>query len=120
MKLFEIAEREVLVNLADMSRSKQLHGSGYKISPEIYDMHMAWLKTVVPPERLFFFDVKEGWGPLCKILDCPIPDEPFPHANDKLAVKEALEGLMMAAVMRWLGIFAVIGAGVAMAWYARR
>lgn len=83
-------------------------------------MHMAYLKRIVPSERLFYFDVKEGWGPLCEILGCPIPDEPFPHANDKLAVKEALEGLMKAAVMRWISIFMVVGAGVAIALYTRR
>ena len=81
---------------------------------------MAYLKRIVPPERLFYFDVKEGWGPLCEILGCPIPDELFPHANDKVAVKEALEGLMKAAVMRWIIIFMVVGAGVAIALYTQR
>jgi hypothetical protein len=26
--------------------------------------------------------VAEGWEPLCKFLNKPIPDEPFPHLND--------------------------------------
>ena len=27
------------------------------------------------------FNVKEGWGPLCRFLDVPEPKEPFPHRN---------------------------------------
>jgi Sulfotransferase domain len=26
--------------------------------------------------------VREGWAPLCRILEVPIPDEPFPRLND--------------------------------------
>ncbi len=24
----------------------------------------------------------DGWEPLCRFLDVPVPDEPFPHRND--------------------------------------
>jgi hypothetical protein len=27
------------------------------------------------------FDVAEGWAPLCRFLDVPVPDGPFPHMN---------------------------------------
>ena len=27
------------------------------------------------------YNVKEGWGPLCKFLDVPVPDIHFPHKN---------------------------------------
>ena len=30
----------------------------------------------------YFFEVKEGWGPLCKFLDVPVPNIPFPNTDD--------------------------------------
>ena len=35
-----------------------------------------------PPEKLLVFEVSEGWEPLCKFLEVPVPKEPFPHVND--------------------------------------
>ncbi|CZR56444.1 uncharacterized protein PAC_06332 [Phialocephala subalpina] len=70
--------------------------------PEFLEVYHNYIRSVVPPERLFFFNVKDGWEPLCKILNVPIPDEPFPHANDKLAVQTAFKALIKEAVMRWL------------------
>ncbi|KAE8440934.1 hypothetical protein EG329_006173 [Mollisiaceae sp. DMI_Dod_QoI] len=75
--------------------------------PQFLLAHHEYIKSVVPPERLFFFNVKDGWEPLCKILNVPIPDEPFPHANDKLAVQQAFMGLIKEAAMRWIEILIV-------------
>ena len=32
-------------------------------------------------ERLLVWNVKQGWEPICRALDLPVPDFPFPHAN---------------------------------------
>jgi hypothetical protein len=29
------------------------------------------------------FEAKDGWEPLCAHLGVPVPDEPFPHVNDR-------------------------------------
>jgi hypothetical protein len=34
-----------------------------------------------PAGRLLVFDVAEGWAPLCRFLDVPVPDTPFPRMN---------------------------------------
>ena len=34
-------------------------------------------------DQLLVFDVREGWEPLCKFLELPVPDTPFPNVNDK-------------------------------------
>lgn len=39
------------------------------------------IKSVIPPERLLVYEVKEGWAPLCKFLNVPVPDTPFPREN---------------------------------------
>jgi hypothetical protein len=67
---------------------------------EAYDRHIAWLKSAVPEERLFFFAVKDGWEPLCKALGKPIPEGiPLPRINgreaiDRLAKWEVTQGMI--------------------------
>lgn len=46
-----------------------------------YDAHNARVRATVPAARLLEWQPGDGWGPLCKALDLPIPDEPFPHVN---------------------------------------
>lgn len=46
-----------------------------------------WNKQVmntVPKEKILVFDVKEGWEPLCRFLNVPVPQTPFPHSNTTL------------------------------------
>ena len=53
----------------------QVIEEGKEASVEFYDQ---WVKDViktVPKERLLIFNVKEGWEPLCKFLDVPIPNQ---------------------------------------------
>jgi len=33
------------------------------------------------PEDLLEMDITEGWGPLCRFLNLPVPTVPFPHTN---------------------------------------
>ena len=47
--------------------------------PQWYTRHVEEVKKHVPKERLLEFNVKQGWGPLCKFLEVPVPDKPFPH-----------------------------------------
>jgi hypothetical protein len=49
---------------------------------EVFKRHNAEVQRVVPPERLLVYDVKQGWEPLCRFLNVPVPDKPFPHLND--------------------------------------
>jgi hypothetical protein len=45
--------------------------------------HNEAVKALFPAERLLVYQVKEGWGPLCKHLGVQVPDEPFPRSNDR-------------------------------------
>lgn len=66
----------------------------------------------VPPEKLLVYSVKEGWEPLCDFLGVPVPDKPFPHANDRVKMQQrirlfrrvgvagpALAGLLVVGVL---------------------
>jgi hypothetical protein len=48
---------------------------------DVLHRHNDEVKRVVPPERLLVYEVSQGWGPLCRFLDRPVPAEPFPHLN---------------------------------------
>ena len=48
---------------------------------ETHRAHLARVKEIIPAERLLVFKVQDGWGPLCKALEVPVPDAPFPHSN---------------------------------------
>jgi len=37
----------------------------------------------VPADRLLVYEAKQGWDPLCKFLDVPVPDAPFPRVNSR-------------------------------------
>src|SRR5271168_4899821 len=37
--------------------------------------------AAIPADRMLGLDVAEGWVPLCRFLDVPVPDVPFPRMN---------------------------------------
>ena len=47
----------------------------------IFERHNENVRKVVPKDRLLEYDVRQGWEPLCKFLEVPIPEKPFPHLN---------------------------------------
>ncbi|GAP86659.2 putative NAD dependent epimerase [Rosellinia necatrix] len=50
---------------------------------DVFTRHYAEVRKMVPPERLLEYRVQDGWEPLCKFLDIPVPkDMPFPNVND--------------------------------------
>ncbi|WP_104105217.1 sulfotransferase family protein [Nocardioides sp. 616] len=46
-----------------------------------YERHLARVRAEIAPERLVEWQPGDGWEPLCRALDVPVPDEPFPHEN---------------------------------------
>ena len=53
----------------------------YEGIEESYLKHNETVKDKVPADRLLIWNVKDGWEPLCKFLEKPIPDIPVPHNN---------------------------------------
>lgn len=39
------------------------------------------VKRSIDADKLLVFEVKQGWEPLCKFLNVPVPEKPFPHSN---------------------------------------
>lgn len=55
-----------------------------------YDRNSREVIEEVDPARLLVFEVTQGWQPLCDFLELPVPDEPFPHVNDRAAFAEQI------------------------------
>jgi len=49
---------------------------------EVFKRHSQEVRDTIDPARLLVFDVREGWPPLCRFLEVPVPGEPFPRLND--------------------------------------
>lgn len=53
--------------------------NGKRIYKEYYQM----IRDTVPKENLLEYKMGEGWEPLCKFLDVPVPEgKKFPRTND--------------------------------------
>ncbi|KAJ0366133.1 hypothetical protein COL154_004047 [Colletotrichum chrysophilum] len=73
--------------------------------------------TVVPPEKLFFYRVRDGWGPLCEMLKLPVPAQPFPHNNKPEDVKMVGRIVVAVGSVAW-GV--VLGGALTCTWVAWR
>ncbi|TLS27199.1 hypothetical protein PpBr36_04469 [Pyricularia pennisetigena] len=80
--------------------------------------HENTLKKVIPPEKLFFYRVSDGWEPLCKILNLPVPDVPFPHNNNTTDAQGTVNEILVMGLLAWTGILAGFGAAAWLAWRA--
>ena len=87
----------------------KLYGDEFPPTTQSYHRHIEWLNNVVPEERLVFFDVRDGWGPLCAALGMGVPDVPFPRVNDAEALGRAV-GEVIARGMKAWGV--ILGAAV--------
>ncbi len=41
------------------------------------------VRDTIPAHRLLVFNVAEGWGPICRFLEVPMPDTPFPRSHPR-------------------------------------
>ena len=74
-----------------------------------YNSYIEEVKAALPPERLLVYSVADGWGPLCKFLDVPEPQMPFPRLNSRAQAKH----LMRMATNRLCFTVALYAAGAA-------
>ncbi|ETS02523.1 hypothetical protein M419DRAFT_78321 [Trichoderma reesei RUT C-30] len=83
----------------------------------ILEHYYSKVEQAVPENRMHWVELSDGWEPLCKILDKPVPDCPFPRANDSKAVEETARHVFKKTAMAWLGILGVLVAACTLLWY---
>lgn len=89
--------------------------SAYPALLESFDKHESHVRTVVHQERLLEFHPSQGWGPLCRFLDIPVPAVAFPHLNEPeslVQIRKAMYWERWRVVMRGgakkLGMMSVV------------
>ncbi len=86
----------------------------------IFNAHNEKVQRVVPPERLLVYTVKEGWEPLCRFLDVPVPDKPFPHLNDAAEFQRMTrQRRRLVQMVPWIAGLLLVGLGVGLYWWLR-
>ena len=81
----EMARKAILEETFDNRFEDKAHAIG------VFKRHTQEVRDSIDPARLLVFDVKEGWAPLCRFLEVPIPDEPFPRLNDTAATQAMIQ-----------------------------
>ena len=81
----EMARKAILEETFDNRFEDKAHAI------EIFNRHTQEVRDTIDPARLLVFDVKEGWAPLCRFLEVPIPDEPFPRLNDTATTQAMIQ-----------------------------
>jgi hypothetical protein len=102
----------------DGLRKQYIHLYGQKepLGQDVYHKHIAWLKCTIPEDRLVFFDVKDGWEPLCKALGKEIPDMPFPKVNDAENGKIFVTKTICRSLLGWSVLLAAGVVASSAAW----
>ncbi|XXH02581.1 hypothetical protein Hte_008958 [Hypoxylon texense] len=77
--------------------------------PHILTAHNDRVRALVPKDQLLEMDLKDGWAPLCQFLGVPIPNEPFPRANDAEAADKYATQIVLKALLVLVGIFSAVG-----------
>ena len=78
---------------------------GEDVSVKFYNDWVENVKNYVPKDRLLVFDVKEGWNPLCKFLEVPVPNAPFPWENDTAELRGRFNKV------KWASYLIIVGPG---------
>jgi len=71
---------------------------GPEVATQFYKDWEEVVKANIPEERLLVHSAKEGWEPLCKFLDVPVPEESYPNLNDTASIQQAVKSLKMISV----------------------
>jgi len=48
----------------------------------VFEAHNQAVIDAIPASRLLVYQPGDGWEPICRFLDVPVPEEEFPHLND--------------------------------------
>eukprot|EP00019_Armaparvus_languidus_P005087 CAMPEP_0168595852 /NCGR_PEP_ID=MMETSP0420-20121227/9699_1 /TAXON_ID=498008 /ORGANISM="Pessonella sp." /LENGTH=254 /DNA_ID=CAMNT_0008632359 /DNA_START=16 /DNA_END=780 /DNA_ORIENTATION=+ len=94
---------------------------GKALAIKCFEAHIELVKKLVPPHQLLVFHPKDGYEPLCKFIGVPVPDEPFPHSNDRENFQKNISKIKVAfygGPLIVLGLIAGAGAYAAKQYFS--
>ena len=68
--------------------------NGVKSAADFYNQWIEDVKASVPEDRLLIHNAKDGWAPLCRFLNVPIPENSYPRINDKQQFQDIIKYFM--------------------------
>ena len=80
-----------------------------EIGPQVYEMHNQQVREMVPEGQLLEYNVKQGWGPLCKFLGVDVPDAPFPKLFERDSIKAIYVGQQVFGGVTWASLLGIVG-----------
>jgi hypothetical protein len=91
-------------------------GGAIEGGPEVAEkFFIDWEEAVrkaVPEENLLIHHSSDGWEPLCKFLDKPLPDNEYPHLNGTDSIRKGLRNLRLISALVFFalpGLMAFVG-----------
>lgn len=66
-----------------------------------YARHLDLVRAEIAPARLVEWQPGDGWDPICRALDVPVPNVPFPHVNSTADYLVRAEARARAARVGW-------------------
>jgi hypothetical protein len=60
---------------------------------EVFKRHNQEVQDTIDAARLLVFDVREGWAPLCRFLEVPVPSQSFPRLNDTASTQAMIKAM---------------------------
>lgn len=82
------------------------------IGPDMYGKHNQQVRDLVPKDQLLEYNVKQGWGPLCRFLEMDVPDKPFPKLNEGGSIKAIYLGQQIFGAATWLFYLACLASAM--------
>ncbi|KAJ5383977.1 hypothetical protein N7517_001888 [Penicillium concentricum] len=77
----------------------------------VYEQHVAMVRGLgLPEDQLLEWSVEDGWEPLCRFLNKPVPGMPFPNGNPPKAWAERIAKTMEAHHKRAVRNMLIFGA----------
>jgi len=90
----EMVRRAILSDTFDNRFEDKAHALA------VFNRHIQEVRDAIDPARLLVFDVREGWGPLCRFLGVPVPSDPFPRLNDTASTQAMIRKMREAVARR--------------------
>ena len=93
---YDFNDRKCIIGLFDAI------GSGRVAAIRYYKKWINQVKRTVPKGRLLIYNIDEGWEPLCRFLNVPKPNCPFPFIEDTIEIEKNQPNFKMIS---YLSIF---------------
>ena len=67
----------------------------------LMEAHNDEVREYVPADRLLVWQPADGWEPLCRFLDVPVPAAPLPRVNDSAMFADRIISSSMDVLTTW-------------------